>query len=407
MRHPVEWSTPLILVVCLLIIAGHVIVAHAVTDNAVRRGAVSGGGASAQNEDSDNAEERKLPELSLGRWEPLFEMGESIYPSVIVSTATLKAGLWDDTDKQHMGDPWGVIGITVRGIKDDCLIKVEISGSSFIKPSVFTGMLAKKDIVYCVYPTLKYDYEKLLGVKQTVPETISFEVSIGNKPVDEKSVRVQVRPINESVYTFVDSSGNTNDVSYFFAAYVNENHPFIKKIMKEAIDAGRVSGFSGYQGDKDDVKAEIEAVWDTLRKQGMHYSSMTASADDDNPYISSQYVRLLGESINYGQANCVDGSVLMASIFRKIGLDVSLVEVPDHMFIAVSLDSEGKEIIYIETTALGDSTLDEAIETGYEQHGEAKDKFDSQKKEDQEYNIINIQNARLMGIMPIKDSSAI
>ncbi|MBN2452989.1 MAG: hypothetical protein JXB40_01835 [Candidatus Omnitrophica bacterium] len=362
--------------------------------------------ADTQGEEGDKVEERKLPDLKPGEWEPLFEMGESIYPSVVISTATLKAGLWDDTDRQHMGDPWGLIGAAVRGTENNCPIKVEISGSGFIKPSVFTGTLAEKNTVYCVYPALKYDYEKLLGVKQTVPETISFEVTVGRKPAEERSARVQVRPVNENVFSFMDSSGSANDVSYFFAAYVNENHPFIKKIMKEAIDAGRVDGFSGYQGDGDDVKAEIEAIWDTLRKRGMHYSAMPASADDDDPYIDSQYVRLLGESINYGQANCVDGSVLMASIFRKIGLDVSLVELPDHMFIAVDLDEDGKETIYIETTALGDSTLDEAIEMGNEEYSEVKDKFDSEKEEDQEYNIINVQSARSMGIMPIRDSSA-
>ena len=110
--------------------------------------------------------------------------------------------------------------------------------------------------------------------------------------------------------------------------------------------------------------------------------------------------------MNYAQANCVDGSVLMASIFRKIGLDVNLVEIPNHMFISVSLDQEGKEYVCIETTALSEDTLDEAIETGNQEYEESKDKFDSDKEDDRAYNIINIQATRVMGIMPIKDSSA-
>ena len=133
---------------------------------------------------------------------------------------------------------------------------------------------------------------------------------------------------------------------------------------------------------------------------------MPASADDNNPYLESQYVRLLGESINYVQANCVDGSVLMASIFRKIGLNASLVAVPGHMFVGVSLDPEGKDNIYIETTDLGQSTFEEALKNGDEAYEKGKGKFDSDKEDEQEYNIINIQDARLAGIMPIKDSSA-
>jgi hypothetical protein len=321
----------------------------------------------------------------------------------------MKSGLWDDDDKRHLGDRWGVIGIAVRGAGDNCPVEVEISGDSFIKPSVFTGELADKDTVYCVYPDLRYDYEKLLAVKQTVPETLVFKVRVGKVSYPEKTVRLQVRPVNECVFSFMDSSGDLNDISYFFAAYVNENHPFINQILKEAIQSGKVDSFEGYSSDEDNkesVMAEIRAIWATLQERGIRYSAMPASADDDNPYLDSQYVRLLGESINYTQANCVDGSVLMASIFRKIGLNVSLVAIPGHMFVGVSLDPEGKDNIYIETTDLGQSTFEEAVADGGEEYNKNKGKFDSDKEGEQEYGVINIQDARRIGIMPIKDSSA-
>ena len=356
----------------------------------------------AATEGADSAPERKIPSLAPGQWEPLFELEESIYPSVVISTATLKEGLWKD--KQHIGDPWGMIGIVARGDKNNCPISVEISGENFVQPSIFTGTLEDKGTVYCVYPDLKYNYEKLLSVKQTIPEGLSFKVKVGDKNYPEKIIRVQVRPINECVFNFTDSSGVTNDISFFFAAYVNENHPEINQILKEAISSKRVDSFSGYFGDKESLMAEIQAVWDTLKARGLHYSTMPASADDDNPYLGSQYVRLLGESVNYTQANCVDGSVLMASVFRKIGLDVSLIELPDHMFISVSLGKE-EDPIFIETTLLSQASLDEAMEAGIKQYLEHKDKFGSEKDEDQAYNIVNIQAARVIGIMPIKDSS--
>ena len=364
---------------------------------------------SAREEGADGVPMRKIPQLEPGTWEPIFEVGDSIYPSVAISTATLKIGLWAENDKQHLGDPWGIIGMAIRGTKDNCAVEVEIWGESFIKPSTFTGELAQKDIIYCIYPNLKYDYEKLLKVKQTVPETLSFKVKIGEKTYPVKTVRLQVRPVNECVFSFIDSSGALTDTSYLFAAYVNENHPFINQILKEAIQSGKVDNFEGYSSDADNsesIMAEIEAVWKALQDRGIRYSAMPASADDDNPYIDSQYVRLLGESINYTQANCVDGSVLMASIFRKIGLNVSLIEVPEHMFIGVALDPEGKKEIYIETTDLGQASFSDALRDGKQKYDEANGKFDSNKEDDRAYNIVNIQDARRMGIMPIKDSSA-
>jgi len=355
-------------------------------------------------EEADKVPERKLPELKKGEWEPLFELGENIYPSIAISTATLKAGIWDDN--RHLGDNWGVVGVAVRGTADNCPVRVEVSGGNFIKPSVFTGTLADSKTVYCVYPDLRYEYEKLLNVKQTVPETLSLKVTMGGGPQLEKTVRVQVRPVNECISYFIDSSGNINDVSALFAAYVNENHPAINRIMKDALTSKRADSFAGYQGEADDVMTEIEAIWDTLQKRGVRYSSIASSGEEDNPYIGSQHVRLLGESIRYTQANCVDSSVLMASIFRKIGLNTSLIILPDHMFVSVDLAAEGKKTVFIETTMLGEGSLEEAIEDGYEQFSKNKDKFDSRKEDEQDYNIVNIQEARAAGIMPIKDSSA-
>ena len=39
-------------------------------------------------------------------------------------------------------------------------------------------------------------------------------------------------------------------------------------------------------------------------------------------------MRLIDESINNGQANCVDGSVLFASLLRKIDIEPVLVSLP-------------------------------------------------------------------------------
>jgi hypothetical protein len=117
-------------------------------------------------------------------------------------------------------------------------------------------------------------------------------------------------------------------------------------------------------------------------------------------------VRLIGESVSASQANCADSSVMLASILRKIGLDVSLVILPDHMLIAVSLDDKGRDIIFIETTMIVESSLDEPIASGMEQYEENKDRFDSERPEDEDYHITNIAEARRLGIMPLKDYSA-
>lgn len=61
----------------------------------------------------------------------------------------------------------------------------------------------------------------------------------------------------------------------------------------------------------------------------MRYSNITTEVAT-NGIVSSQHVRLIDKSLNNGQANCVDGSVLLASRLRKIDIEPVLVNVPGH-----------------------------------------------------------------------------
>jgi hypothetical protein len=72
-------------------------------------------------------------------------------------------------------------------------------------------------------------------------------------------------------------------------------------------------------------------------------------------------VRFIEESIDNKQANCVDGSVLLASILRKIDIHPFLVTVPGHMYMGFYLDAEGKMPLAIETTILGAKEVPELV----------------------------------------------
>lgn len=64
-------------------------------------------------------------------------------------------------------------------------------------------------------------------------------------------------------------------------------------------------------------------------------------------------MRFIDESLGNTQANCVDGTVLFASVLRKIGIEPSLVTVPGHMFLGFDLNEAGTGQAYLETTLLG------------------------------------------------------
>jgi hypothetical protein len=210
-----------------------------------------------------------------------------------------------------------------------------------------------------------------------------------------------------------------------FAAYVNEQHPFADKVLREALDRGAVDSFTGYQSkDPGEVYRQVYAIWDALTERDIRYSDITTTAGDSQT-VFSQHVRLLDESVNNGQANCADGSVLMASLLRKVGIESYLVMVPGHCYLAFSLDEEGKNIVGLETTMLGSEAADEfdeieslsdaleepwteedsyavfteAIAAGTEDLSKNAKKFADPNEAD--YLLMSVSHARKLGILPI------
>ena len=147
-----------------------------------------------------------------------------------------------------------------------------------------------------------------------------------------------------------------------FAAYVNEQHPFVDKVLREALDTGLVNAFTGYQsGEASEVYLQTYALWQALSLRDVRYSSITSEVAESE-VVGSQHIRLIDESINNAQANCVDGSVLLASLLRKIGIEPLLVHVPGHCLLAFYLDEKQTQLVGLETTMIGDSLEGDAVE---------------------------------------------
>lgn len=177
---------------------------------------------------------------------------------------------------------------------------------------------------------------------------------------------------------------------------------------------------------------QVFAIWAALKKHAIHYSSVTKTPGGSR-LVNSQFVRFLDQSIANTQANCVDGSVLFASLLRKIGINPFLVALPGHMYLGFYLNSSENEdeleYVGLETTLIGASEVEEsdsvwpdalaelseqlndktlngkawksfvaAVLTGTDDLDKNEEKFDVG---DPEYQMIDIAEARDKGIMPI------
>ena len=127
--------------------------------------------------------------------------------------------------------------------------------------------------------------------------------------------------------------------------------------------------------------------------------------------------------------NCVDGSVLLASVLQRIGLRTFIVLVPGHAFVGFYADPDAQRAMYLETTLLGAkvptplktpafarglldvpqrraslATFTAALAAGAARHAQVAAKLDGRHRPD--YAVIDISAARAFGIRPIEAAAA-
>ncbi len=354
---------------------------------------------------------------------PITGWEKQLFPSYIIATASLRASA--EANSQQLGDPLGLLGVVVDASEANTPVKVTIECAEFMETSVYSGTLAKSKDSYRIFPKIKFRYDRLANCNQATPISVTYRVQLGNQPEEEQTVTFTIRSVNDCPF-LVTSGKESIDTSFTFAAYVNEQHPFVDKLLREALDRGVVDNFSGYQ-DKDpkEVLRQAYALWDLLVSRDMRYSSITASAADSQS-VSSQHVRLIEESINNSQANCVDGSVLWVSMMRKIGIDAFLVIEPTHCYAGFYADAKKSHVYAIETTLVGvnvnsnNVTIPKELDAAVEEDLRDDDSFASfaaalhagRKKftkgikaspngNSDEFHIIDIAEARKQGVLPI------
>jgi len=359
-------------------------------------------------------------------WDPEIYPGNQIFPSLIIGAAAVKPesevfAMWDGN---HIGDVQGSIGASADGIPAGSKVELQVRENDIMRASSVQGTAENEDTLN-IHPKISWKYDKLAQVRQAVPIDVTMELKVDGESCGEKTITATLRTVNDCLFGVTEPGDEEtySDYSWLFAAYVNENHPWVDQTLKEALDTDIVKSFDGYQsGDPEQVLRQVFSVWNVMQRKGLRYSSVTETAAETES-VNSQHVRLFDESVKAAQANCVDGSVLLAAILRKIGLDPHLVTVPGHMFLAFSLDDE--TMVGLETTMMGDAdlpavdekrlksflkfdpeekrneeswaTFQAALDTGTQALVEASEKFDG---DDSDYQLIDIDAARNLGVLP-------
>ena len=295
-------------------------------------------------------------------YELVDQLGGNLFPSAILSVATTNTQVIPPMSGEYVGNPKSRVAIKLKSGHANTVVRIELAETPFYARSVSTFVLPKEHTEYIIYPDILWRYNALRDNEQAEPISVVANVEVDGKDLGQKVRTFSVRSINECLLGFNKQlpDGRTRYVStrLFYAAYVNEENPLIDKVLREALNTRIVRRFLGYQSTPEMVDKQVYALWYVLQKRNFKYSSVSYSSLSSN-VVYAQRVRTFEDALNSSQINCVDGSVLFASLLRAINITPVLVQMPGHMFVGYYTDSAKKNLTFLETTMIGDVDLDD------------------------------------------------
>ena len=362
-----------------------------------------------------------LPVLAGTEWSVRVTPFNQVFPALELSQACRNQPT--GAPNRILGTGTGLISVSVRAHHAGERVALRIEVAALGPAQQFETTLLHAGVVYQLRPPLQWNMAQLRASSAPLNTRLTVHLARDGASAGSKTIAISLRPLDEALY-FVRDGKDSVDLSWIFAAYVDERDAVVDAIVANARQTGINDSFDGYaRGDPADVQRQVWAIWQALSEHGIRYSGADP-AIERGPHVFSQRVRFLADTWADRSANCIDGSVLIASVLQRIGIRSFLVLVPGHAFVGYYTDAEARRTAYVETTLLGahvrqpakrpefvrDFNLDDAqraslasfaaaLAAGRARHSRVANKLDSRHRPD--YAIIDIAAARKFGIRAI------
>ncbi len=180
-----------------------------------------------------------------------------------------------------------------------------------------------------------------------------------------QSTSVWLLARNTAPLSVRDPAGGARlDLTRYLGAFVTPNAPAVLGFLRQVAARHPDGRLVGYQGARDRVESQVRAAYDALANDaGITYVNSVVTFDPEDG-SGSQRVRLPRESLEEGSANCLDATLLFASLLEAMSLRPALVLVPGHAVVAWETWPDSAEWCHLETTVIGSQPFEVARRRG-------------------------------------------
>lgn len=312
-----------------------------------------------------------------------------------------------------VGSGDGLVSVRVRGTDIPADLHVRIETPGLRAPGIAHATVGGAGTLLELRPRLDWDVAQLRHLGSPRRQLMQVTLESAGRAPDARRVEVRLHPLDDALY-YVREGRDRVDLGWAFAGYVNPHDPVVDDVLAAAstLDAG----FDASALDRDagiDLR-RAAAVWAALEQRGLRYADGDPALSR-GPTVWSQRVRLLGDVWRDRRANCLDSSVLIASVLERLGMHAFIVLVPGHAFIGFRSGEAAGAMQYLETTLLGATTsahrtpaaaaaanFAAARSSGRAHWRKVAAKIDG--RHGPAYALVDIGTARAYGIMPFADA---
>ena len=168
-------------------------------------------------------------------WEPVAQFEGQVFPAMIISMATYKG----DVNEPFMNSvKSSALGFSFNASSPYIPLKweIECSDKTYFDKVGGDFMIERANSVTDFMPPIPWNFSALATQTSSIPINVIYRLfdAEGNKV--EKSVPLFLRSINDCIFQYQDKK-----FDFLFTAFIQEQHPEIDKILREALDTKFIS----------------------------------------------------------------------------------------------------------------------------------------------------------------------
>jgi hypothetical protein len=224
-----------------------------------------------------------------------------------------------------------------------------------------TTIEVKKNVPLNVAQLPTFFPQQLAAVTELTRASVNVEV----QDLDAKTEVHETTPIwllartTAPLQALDPASGKWTNLTSYLGAFVTPNAPAVMEFLGRATALHPTQQLVGYQGDAAVVAAQVKAAFEALKAANIRYVNSVIQFTPGSG-SNNQRVRLPRETLAQASSNCIDGTLVMASLLEAMSLNPGIVIVPGHAFLAWETKPNSGQWSYVETTMIGTSSFEDA-----------------------------------------------